>query len=232
MVLLPSVLSLRKATGGRLREFYQFNADIIGESSSAADVELVSLAIDLLRGFGFTEKDFIVRVCDRSMWVEFLAQNGVNTLRSVEFLQVVDRIEREDATTIESKLKAFGISLSQVRDFMAKPRTDDGLNSTFAELERRGLTKFIELDPAIVRGLAYYTGFVFEIFDRSKKERALAGGGRYDNLLSLMSDGKVNLPALGSEWVTLCSRISLTIRRAPTRRWMHGSRRNTRPISS
>ena len=80
---------------------------------------------------------------------------------------------------------------------MAKPRTDDDFNSTFAELERRGLTKFIELDPAIVRGLAYYTGFVFEIFDRSKKERALAGGGRYDNLLSLMSDGKVNLPALG-----------------------------------
>ncbi|MET0253371.1 MAG: ATP phosphoribosyltransferase regulatory subunit, partial [Terrimicrobiaceae bacterium] len=155
------------------------------------------LAIDLLRGFGFTEKDFIVRVCDRSMWVEFLAQNGVNTLRSVEFLQVVDRIERDDATTIEAKLKAFGISLSQVRDFMAKPRTDDDLNRIFAELGRRGLTKFIELDPAIVRGLAYYTGFVFEMFDRSKKERALAGGGRYDNLLSLMSDGKVNLPALG-----------------------------------
>ena len=194
----PQFFRYEKQQRGRLREFYQFNADIIGESSFAADVELVSLAIDLLRGFGFTEKDFIVRVCDRSMWVEFfLMQNGVNPLRSIEFLQVVDRIEREDATTIEAKLKAFGISLSQVRDFMAKPRADDDLNSTFAELERRGLTKFIELDPAIVRGLAYYTGFVFEIFDRSKKERALAGGGRYDNLLSLMSDGKVNLPALG-----------------------------------
>jgi histidyl-tRNA synthetase len=193
----PQFFRYEKQQRGRLREFYQFNADIIGESSSAADVELVSLAIDLLRGFGFTEKDFIVRVCDRSMWVEFLVQNEVNPLRSIEFLQVVDRIEREDATTIEAKLKAFGISLSQVRDFMAKPRTDDELNSTFAELGRRGLTKFIELDAAIVRGLAYYTGFVFEIFDRSKKERALAGGGRYDNLLSLMSDGKVNLPALG-----------------------------------
>ncbi len=193
----PQFFRYEKQQRGRLREFYQFNADIVGESSSAADVELVSLAIDLLRGFGFTEEDFIVRVCDRSMWVEFLVQNGVNPLRSIEFLQVVDRIEREDATTIEAKLKAFGISLSQVRDFMAKPRTDDELNSTFAELGRRGLTKFIELDPAIVRGLAYYTGFVFEIFDRSKKERALAGGGRYDNLLSLMSDGKVNLPALG-----------------------------------
>ena len=68
---------------------------------------------------------------------------------------------------------------------------------TFNELERRGFGKFVEADAAIVRGLAYYTGLVFEIFDRNKNERALAGGGRYDNLLSIMSDGKVNLPALG-----------------------------------
>ena len=71
------------------------------------------------------------------------------------------------------------------------------VQDTFIELEPKGLKKFVELDTAIVRGLAYYTGFVFEIFDRSKKERALAGGGRYDDLLSIMSDGKVSLPALG-----------------------------------
>ena len=80
---------------------------------------------------------------------------------------------------------------------MAQPYADEDLKTTLDELEKRGLSKFIELDSAIVRGLAYYTGFVFEIFDRGKKERALAGGGRYDNLLSLMSDGKVSLPALG-----------------------------------
>jgi histidyl-tRNA synthetase len=193
----PQFFRYEKQQRGRLREFYQFNADIIGESSYAADVELICLAIDLFRAFGFTEKDFIVRICDRSMWVEFFLQNGGSDLRTIEFLQVIDKIEREDAASLETKLKVFGISLPQVREFMAKPHTGEDFKSTFRELERRGFGSFVELDTAIVRGLAYYTGIVFEIFDRNKRERALAGGGRYDDLLSIMSDGKVNLPALG-----------------------------------
>ncbi len=193
----PQFFRYEKQQRGRLREFYQFNADIIGESSVAADVELICLAIDLFRAFGFTENDFIVRICDRSMWVEFFLRNGGSDLRSLEFLQVVDKIEREDAESLESKLKVFGISLAQVKEFMAEPLKGEGLKSTFNELERRNFDRFVEADAAIVRGLAYYTGLVFEIFDRSKNERALAGGGRYDNLLNIMSDGKVNLPALG-----------------------------------
>ena len=193
----PQFFRYEKQQRGRLREFYQFNADIIGESSVAADVELICLAIDLFRAFGFTENDFTVRICDRSMWVEFFLRNGGSDLRSIEFLQVIDKIEREDAESLESKLKVFGISLPQVKEFMAEPLTGEGLKRTFNELERRGFGKFVEADAAVVRGLAYYTGLVFEIFDRNKNERALAGGGRYDNLLSIMSDGKVNLPALG-----------------------------------
>jgi histidyl-tRNA synthetase len=193
----PQFFRYEKQQRGRLREFYQFNADIIGESSPAADAELVALAIDSLRKFGLTQRDFTVRICDRSIWVNFLVENGGDFQRSVEFLRVIDKVEREDDASLELKLKDFGISLSQVRDFIAQPYADEEFKSTFTELERRGLKEFVELDTAIVRGLAYYTGFVFEIFDRSKKERALAGGGRYDTLLSIMSDGKVSLPALG-----------------------------------
>ena len=193
----PQFFRYEKQQRGRLREFYQLNADIVGEASFAADVELVALAIDVLRGFGFTEKDFVVRICDRSIWVNFFAENGGDLRRSTEFLRVIDKIGREDDATSEAKLKEFGIGLSRVRDFMAKPYADAGLEATLRELEKRDLAMFTELDSAIVRGLAYYTGFVFEIFDRGKRERALAGGGRYDNLLSLMSDGKVSLPALG-----------------------------------
>ena len=81
---------------------------------------------------------------------------------------------------------------------MADPHANlGGFKSSFSEMENRGIADYVELDTAIVRGLAYYTGFVFEVFDRSKNERALAGGGRYDNLLRVMSDGKVDLPALG-----------------------------------
>ena len=77
------------------------------------------------------------------------------------------------------------------------PYVSNKLGDLFKNLGARGLEPYIELDTKIVRGLAYYTGVVFEVFDRSKNERALAGGGRYDKLLSLMSDGKVDMPALG-----------------------------------
>jgi histidyl-tRNA synthetase len=194
----PQFFRYEKQQRGRLREFFQFNADIIGEASFAADVELVLLAIDVLRAFGFTKNDFVVRVCDRSMWVNFLVENGGDSQETDEFLQVIDKIEREDATTLEGKLRPFGISLSQVRKFMAEPYANsEGFMGFFSEMENRGTAEYIELDTAIVRGLAYYTGFVFEVFDRSKRERALAGGGRYDNLLKVVSDGKVDLPALG-----------------------------------
>jgi len=194
----PQFFRYEKQQRGRLREFYQFNADIIGESSPAADAELVALAIDLLRGFGFTKEDFVVRLFDRSMWLTFLTENGGQPEQANDFLQVIDKIERDAPAVIEQKLQSFGLSLAQVRDFMANPASRlQGVAGTWAEIQKRGLADYVELDAAIVRGLAYYTGLVFEVFDRSKKERALAGGGRYDDLLGLMSDGKVNLPALG-----------------------------------
>jgi histidyl-tRNA synthetase len=81
--------------------------------------------------------------------------------------------------------------------FMRSKEPTAELTPIIADMQARGLGAFIEVDYAIVRGLAYYTGVVFEMFDRAKNERALAGGGRYDRLLALMSDGKVDLPALG-----------------------------------
>jgi histidyl-tRNA synthetase len=102
---VPQFFRYEKQQRGRLREFYQLNADIVGEASFAADVELVSLAIDVLRGFGFTEKDFVVRICDRSIWVNFFAENGGDLRRSTEFLRVIDKIGREDDTMSEAKLK-------------------------------------------------------------------------------------------------------------------------------
>ena len=95
-------------------------------------------------------------------------------------------------------LKPFGICLEEVRAFIAHPGTHfERFNALAAELDARGLKGFYQLDPTIVRGLAYYTGLVFEVFDRKKTLRAVAGGGRYDNLMNAMSDGKVTLPAIG-----------------------------------
>ena len=194
----PQCFRYEKPQRGRGREFYQFNADIIGEASPNADAELLALVIDLLRAFGFSEKDFVVRVSDRTAWTSFAAARGVANDQLQELLNVVDKLERTPDADAEKKFAEFGIAVSDVRAFIANPSAEAAhLKTLEDDLKARGLGGFVELDMTIVRGLAYYTGFVFEVFDRSKKERALAGGGRYDKLLSLMSDGKCNLPALG-----------------------------------
>jgi histidyl-tRNA synthetase len=181
---------------GRLREFIQFNADLIGDGSTAADAESISLVIDLLREFGFTKEDFVVRLSDRRAWMDFLESRGCSGDGAKAVLAIIDKLEREPEEPLDAKLAPHGLTVAELRNFIAA-----GSPEYFAPLleqfDARGLRDFVEVDLSIVRGLAYYTGLVFEAFDRSKSMRALAGGGRYDNLLSDLSDGAVNLPAIG-----------------------------------
>ncbi len=130
--------------------------------------------------------------------MRFAAKHSVPEEQVFELLAVVDKLERMRPEESAEKLAAFGVTLEDVRGFIAAPGEAAGkLAGILADLAARGLAEYVEIDLTIVRGLAYYTGLVFEVFDRGKKERALAGGGRYDQLISLMSDGKVDLPALG-----------------------------------
>ena len=187
-----------KPQKGRGREFHQFNVDILGEAGPAADAELISLAIETMLAFGFVAGDFVVRVSDRAAWITFAEANGIPEDRIPDFLNVVDKVEREKPDALEEKLKGFGLTTSQVKGFIADPANASvNFNAIRADLEARGLGAFLELDLSIVRGLAYYTGIVFEIFDAKKSMRAVAGGGRYDTLVSTISDGAVDLPATG-----------------------------------
>jgi len=202
-----------KQQKGRLREFFQLNCDIIGEASVAADAEMLALAIDILRAFGLTEADFVLRVSDREAWLEFLRAKGIDDSRAADFLPIIDKMERDEPDVVAAKLKAFGLTIEEVRTFIANPGGHfEKFNALSAELDARGMTPFYQLDPTIVRGLAYYTGLVFEVFDRSRTLRAIAGGGRYDNLVSVMSDGRVSLPAFGFGMgdVTLSQLIELS----------------------
>ena len=194
---LPQFFRYERPQRGRGREFYQFNADIIGEASPAADAELIAVVIDTLRAFGLDESHFIVRLSSRNAWQAFFKAAGGKETDENEFFQIVDKAERQPIEKTEAALAGFGITAAQVMDFMRSKTPTDELAAVLADLTARGLGGYAELDYAIVRGLAYYTGVVFEVFDRGKVERALAGGGRYDRLLSVMSDGKVDLPALG-----------------------------------
>lgn len=183
-----------KQQRGRLREHFQLNCDIIGEESPNADVDLVALCVDLLRGFGFTEKDFVIRISDREFWTDFLRENNVSTERWQELLQIIDKSEREPREKTAEKL---GKLADPIFEIFNKGGQSEKLDRLVDGLRGRGLADFINVDVRVVRGLAYYTGMVFEVFDRAGKLRAIAGGGRYDNLIAQLSDGAVSMPALG-----------------------------------
>src|SRR5215469_11121447 len=187
-----------KPQKSRLREFYQINCDIFGDNSAAADAELIALAIELHRAFGLNEQDFFVRISNRHLWAGFLQERNMPGDRLTEFLAIIDKLEREPEEVTKAKLLPFGVGLSDVRDFLrTPPESIPGFEPLFKELRWRGLEGFVELDLTIVRGLDYYTGLVFELFDRKKANRSLAGGGRYDDLVRVISDGAVDLPAAG-----------------------------------
>ena len=196
---IASFFRYEKPQKGRLREFVQLNCDLIGEASPAADAEMIALAIDLLRACGLTPDDFFVRVNDRNVWLDFLRARGVVAERAPEFLGIIDKIERERPEVTAQKLAGFGVTREQIDTFLGKPTSELGgaLGAVAADLHARGLADYVTFDPRIVRGLAYYTGVVFEVFDRGRKSRALAGGGRYDDLIGTLSDGAVKHPALG-----------------------------------
>jgi histidyl-tRNA synthetase len=183
-----------KQQRGRLREHFQLNCDIVGEAALAADTELIALCIDIVRAFGFTEKDFVVRISDREFWTEFLRSKNVPADRWDELLQIIDKSEREPrAKTIEK----LGDLADPVFAILGKGGESEKLNQIVDGLRARGLADYVDVDVRIVRGLAYYTGIVFEVFDRAEKFRAIAGGGRYDKLIEQLSGGAISMPALG-----------------------------------
>ena len=183
-----------KQQRGRLREHFQLNCDIIGETALAADIELLALCIDLLRAFGLTENDVVVRISDREFWTDFLRERNVPADRWDNLLQVIDKFGRESR---EKTIEKLGELADLVLKVLSEGGKSEKLDRLVDGLRDRGLAEFVDIDVRIVRGLAYYTGIVFEVFDRAGNLRAIAGGGRYDNLIQQLSDGAVSLPALG-----------------------------------
>ena len=199
---IPQLFRYERQQKGRLREHFQFNADLLGETDPAADAELIALLIDTLRSFGLTAADFVIRLSSRNAWQEFYNRGKVGvspaqTSGEYEFYQIIDKLERTPPEESEKKLAALGFSLSGVSAFIESGRPTAELQSILDNLAARGLRDFVKVDYRVIRGLAYYTGVVFEAFDARGEFRAIAGGGRYDNLVKLVSGGKVDLPALG-----------------------------------
>lgn len=194
---IPQLFRYERQQKGRLREHFQLNADLFGETHPAADAEVIALLIDVLRALGLTAADFHVRLSSRMAWQQFFERKHHDSNRASEFYQIIDKLEREDPGESQARLSTLDFGLAEVQDFIKASQPTPELKLILENLGARGLAPYVTLDYGIIRGLAYYTGVVFEAFDRQGQFRALAGGGRYDNLVKLISGGKVDLPGLG-----------------------------------
>jgi len=213
---MPQLFRYERQQRGRLREHFQWNVDIVGESDVAADAEVLAVALDGLRALGLTADDFSARVSDRRLLTALLAAAGVPEDRMAAAFAIVDKVERQPRDkTVELLEREAGLSSGEAVDDVLElldgadlsglqerygARDDVGpelerLQAYVGALGAMGLGDFVEVDLRIVRGLAYYTGIVFELFDRRAELRAICGGGRYDRLLELV--GGEPLPAVG-----------------------------------
>ena len=211
---IPQLFRYERKQRGRLREHFQLNVDIIGEADVTADAELLSVAIDIMRAFGLTSSDVRARVSDRGLLRGLLVLTGITDDMLPGVYAVVDKMDREPRASLETKLRAAGLHdvfIARVFEVLKHPdlatlrerygdvpelREDfTRLSRYFEYLDALGVGDWVEFDLSIVRGLAYYTGIVFELFDAKRELRAICGGGRYDSLLKQL--GGADLPALG-----------------------------------
>jgi len=199
---------------GRKREHYQWNLDIVGVNDVTAEAELLAVAIDVLKQLGLTADDVVVRISHRGLMGAVLEGLSVPPDKWLNVFGIIDKRGKEDDTALKKHLIALGLpdktlthlfylldqkALEPFQQVLSENDLDtkpiEELRLLFDYLASYGLQHYCEFSPSIVRGLPYYTGIVFECFDRAGKFRAVFGGGRYDNLLEMLSAGSD--PAVG-----------------------------------
>jgi histidyl-tRNA synthetase len=199
---VPRLCRAEKPQKGRLREFFQWNIDIIGDGTGQADAEVIFTTLDYLRSIGLTSKDIRAKISSRKLLAAVLANIGIAEDRLDSLYAVLDKKPKLPAETFQAILAEQVPDAGQAKkitDFMSLDavgriaevtRPDEAVLNAVCDLERvfdvlkwMGVAEYCVFDPSIVRGLAYYTGVVFEIHDIAGELRAICGGGRYDNLL-------------------------------------------------
>ncbi len=198
---IPQLFRYERQQRGRLREHFQLNMDLIGETGPLADAELMAAAVDILRALGFGPADVKLRVSDRRVLRTLLLGRGVSEGELAAAFAAIDKVDRDRNQKVSPAVREVAAlrGMEAVTAALAKvPGGEEAggpLGEAIGALAAMGLGDFVEVDLTIVRGLAYYTGIVFELFDAGKSLRAICGGGRYDGLLKEL--GGIDLPALG-----------------------------------
>ena len=210
---MPRICRAERPQKGRLREFFQWNIDIIGVEDTAADAEIIYTTIDSLRSFGLTSSDIKIKLSSRRLLAAVLVDLGLSPDSFDKIYPLLDKKTKLPPETFEKLLmEAVGdktilgaiLDFMNLDDFSAINVTSDSVAQAKAEqkqlvdqLSIMGMGDYLEFDPSIVRGLAYYTGMVFEVHDTSGEFRAIAGGGRYDDLLKQFGGPSVTATGMG-----------------------------------
>ena len=210
---VPRLFRAERPQKGRLREFFQWNIDIIGEDSPLADAEVIFTTVDYLREIGLTSKDIKVKLSSRELLATYLISLGVSEDKLESVYVILDKKNKlppdtfeeilaeqiPDKNTVKRILDFMSVdSIPQLKDFV-----EDGsaaylnIKCVLDNLDMMGVGDFCLYDPGIVRGLAYYTGIVFEVHDIAGELRAICGGGRYDNLLRDFGGPSVSATGMG-----------------------------------
>ncbi len=214
---IPQLFRYERQQRGRLREHLQFNMDLLGEPGPLADAEIIAAALDVMRALGLGPEDVRVRVSDRRVVRALLCASGVAEEGLPHAYAAMDKIGRAPreklvaglvdvlGVSTGSEIPERVLSIAEIRglDNVTRRLADGGNRAAEVEplvecveaLQRMTLGAFVDVDLSVVRGLAYYTGIVFELFDARGSLRAICGGGRYDGLLAAL--GGKDLPAVG-----------------------------------
>jgi len=217
---VPRLFRAERPQKGRLREFFQWNIDIIGVESGIgkclADAEVIFTTVDYLRKVGLTSKDIKVKISSRELLADYLRSLGIPEEKLEYIYTVLDKKNKLNPETFEQILEEQipdKKTVSKILDFMSIgsiPELEELVNSESDEssayfdikcvlnnLDMMGVDDFCVYDPSIVRGLAYYTGIVFEVHDTAGELRAICGGGRYDNLLRDFGGPPISATGMG-----------------------------------
>jgi histidyl-tRNA synthetase len=208
---IPQCWRYERTQRGRGREHYQWNVDIWGTNEISADAELISILVTFFEGVGLTAKDIVIKISSRKVLEEVLGSLEISEEIFSKTCIIVDKMDKLPTDIIEEQLTELGHNsdaISKIQSILSIKNMDEldnslgkessavrELNSLFSSIDSYGILEWVEFDASIVRGLAYYTGPVFEAHDREGKFRAICGGGRYDKLLSTL--GGKDLPATG-----------------------------------
>ena len=208
---IPQCWRYERTQRGRGREHYQWNVDIWGTDAISADAELISVLVTFFKSVGLTEKDLVIKMSSRKVLEEVLGSLGLEGDIFAKTCIIVDKMDKLPTDVVSEQLGDLGLEKSAIQTIQSTLAIKDmnsleeilgkesaavtELKSLFSALEAYGISGWIEFDASIVRGLAYYTGPVFEAHDRAGELRAICGGGRYDKLLSTL--GGKDLPATG-----------------------------------